>query len=646
MNSDNNLSLFFYSFINEKQFFILTNRIEELILDKLENLYSLNRSFYKRMRGDSHMIKKYGIASIIFYFLYNVFGMQPAKAQNSYVIYSCADLQNMKNDVSGAYTLANDIDCAESKNWNNGKGFEPIGLGAKSFSGILNGQGHTIDQLTIRRGEDNFVGFFGYLSQNSVVKNIIIKDAVVKGNDYVGGLVGFSFKSTIENVKVVADVTGNNYVGGMIGLSGGSTGTNMITNGFITGNEQVGGVVGWAYEGSIFKNGYSLATVKGGNFVGGFAGMVNTSSKIENSYAKGYVFGVYRTGGFVGDVNISGEVRNVYATGLVRGGTETGGLIGRTSGSGYEYNSYWDKQTSRQPTSAKGKGYNTNEMKKQSTFVPWDFSAIWGVDTLKNQGYPYLKQFVYDETIPNEITNLKVKHKSSSSVSLQWENPTDSDFYKVRIYRDGEFVEEARGGSFAESNLQKGKMYTYLLVAVDVNGNESIGKTIQVEAMDVEELFVEVPQVKKVNDIQLNGSKQVIATAFDGTFVIGDRNRLGNGWNLMVKATPFREIGGKKYVFPIGSLILKKPKKITDITDHEGSLPIVESENSWVIDGGNAVRIMTAKPKEAIGMYEVEFPMDALEITLHPEHVYIDKENDSTETSYVSTITFEIVSGP
>ena len=36
-------------------------------------------------------------------------------------------LQGMNNNLSGNYVLGNDIDASDTVNWNDGKGFEPIG---------------------------------------------------------------------------------------------------------------------------------------------------------------------------------------------------------------------------------------------------------------------------------------------------------------------------------------------------------------------------------------------------------------------------------------------------------------------------------------------------------------------------------------
>ncbi|MDP2924880.1 MAG: PKD domain-containing protein, partial [Nanoarchaeota archaeon] len=53
-------------------------------------------------------------------------------------ILHCQELQNMKNDLTASYMLQNDINCYETKTWNNGKGFEPIGNLSNKFTGSFN----------------------------------------------------------------------------------------------------------------------------------------------------------------------------------------------------------------------------------------------------------------------------------------------------------------------------------------------------------------------------------------------------------------------------------------------------------------------------------------------------------------------------
>ncbi len=91
--------------------------------------------------------------------------------QQSYTIATCQELQDIQNDPSGIYTLANDINCSDTVNWNSGKGFLPIDV----FIGTLKGNGHTIDSIymntqIIGSPQDTFhgVGLFGVVMDANI----------------------------------------------------------------------------------------------------------------------------------------------------------------------------------------------------------------------------------------------------------------------------------------------------------------------------------------------------------------------------------------------------------------------------------------------------------------------------------------------
>jgi hypothetical protein len=63
------------------------------------------------------------------------------------------------------------------------------------------------------------------------------------------------------------------------------------------------------------------------------------------------------------------------------------------SGSSTVNNSYWDIETSNQPSSAAGTGNTTAQMKDQTNFLNWDFNNIWAINPGTQTGYPFLLGF-------------------------------------------------------------------------------------------------------------------------------------------------------------------------------------------------------------------------------------------------------------
>ena len=66
-------------------------------------------------------------------------------------IYTAQDLNNVRNNLSGQYILMDDIDLSGWGNWN------PIGGYSNKFTGIFNGNGHIIRNMTINISTDTVV---------------------------------------------------------------------------------------------------------------------------------------------------------------------------------------------------------------------------------------------------------------------------------------------------------------------------------------------------------------------------------------------------------------------------------------------------------------------------------------------------------
>ncbi|QIK38534.1 filamentous hemagglutinin N-terminal domain-containing protein [Caldichromatium japonicum] len=266
--------------------------------------------------------------------------------------------------LSGNYVLGADIDASGTANWNddgsgNKQGFVPIGNSANKFTGRFDGLGHTLSGLTINRST-NFVGLFGW-TYGARIGNVGLVGGSMRGQSYVGGLVGWNQSSTVTHSYATGTVTGSSAVGGLVGI----------------------------------------------NF---------DSSEITHSYATGDVTGIDSSvGGLVG--SNAGTVSNSYATGAVTGsGSDFGGLVGSNSGtvSGSFYattdangNTINNGGVATSPWTgnSNGTGKTAAEMKQLSTYT----SAGWDIDDAGGTGkvwriydgnsYPLLRSFLTPLTL-------------------------------------------------------------------------------------------------------------------------------------------------------------------------------------------------------------------------------------------------------
>ena len=204
------------------------------------------------------------------------------------------------------------------------------------FNTLFEGNGNTIDHLYIQRSTNSYVGLFGYTGNNSIVRNIGIRNVSVTGNDFVGGLVGRNNGGTISQSYATGSVSGHR-VGGLVGWNNGTIIQSYAT-GAVTGAYSAGGLVGVNSYGGTISQSYATGAVSGIVETGGLAG--RNHGTISQSYATGAVSGDVYVGGLVG-YNYNGTINQSYATGAVSGSGIVGGLMSGNY-NGTVHHGYWN----------------------------------------------------------------------------------------------------------------------------------------------------------------------------------------------------------------------------------------------------------------------------------------------------------------
>ena len=269
-----------------------------------------------------------------------------------YLIYTAQELNMISQfpcEWDKHFKLMADIDLSGF----NAKAFNTIG-DWRPFTGVFDGNGHTISNFRCTSTEGGYTGLFRYVGKD--------------GED-----------SQIKNLGLIepkVDAEAYHYVGSLIGRLHYGTITGCYARGGIVSGDKcvVGGLVGWLDKGNI-TNCYCSVSVKGTNYLGGLVG-----------YS-------YR-----------GTITKCYSVGDVSGGESVGGLVGKNF-LGMSKDSLWDIQTSGQSASDGGTGKTTAEMQKQSTFTDagWDFvdemangtEDIWRI--FEGRDYPRLRwELIFD----------------------------------------------------------------------------------------------------------------------------------------------------------------------------------------------------------------------------------------------------------
>ena len=222
--------------------------------------------------------------------------------------------------------------------------FNGIGSAAQPFTGMFDGQGHTISHVTVNAPEGENAGFFNVI-KGATIRDLKLVDVEITGKANVGGLAGSAqvqldsddlsknVANLIGGCSVSGTVTGTKNVGGLVGLNEGKTDPKTLfsiasavdkcaASVTVNGKEMTGGLVG--KNGGTITKSSSGGTVKGDTTTGGLVG--DSSGDIYDSHTSCTVAGSSHTGGFVGFSD--GAVKNCYSIGAVSGTDYTGGFAG------------------------------------------------------------------------------------------------------------------------------------------------------------------------------------------------------------------------------------------------------------------------------------------------------------------------------
>ncbi len=224
----------------------------------------------------------------------------------SYEISTAADLMglaqlvNEGNDFSGkTIKMTGNIDLSGIDNWTPIGKFPGVSADNRSFNGTFDGNGYTIRNFRIHDETDyTDVNNVNLIDDNyalfSYIYNATIKNLTVEGN--------INLIDPVNDIRI----TNRGFTGGIIGYSFNSTVENCSFKGTINGGYEVGGIIGRGMATTI-KNCHlkKESTVEGSYYVGGIAGRMTTSNMTPSYIIDCSVDGIVKaniqcSGGIVG----------------------------------------------------------------------------------------------------------------------------------------------------------------------------------------------------------------------------------------------------------------------------------------------------------------------------------------------------------
>ena len=273
--------------------------------------------------------------------------------------------------------LNNDIDLNNMRsltsNWT------PIGSPEAPFTGVIDGQGYTIKNLTLVEEEAKegkaHIGFISY-AKDATIKNVVFENVYINilcldidhAQGHIGAVVGtLEGTSTIENVTVKGDIkveatTSANGASRVAAVVGGNSYANVtiknvhvIANAgsYVKANNNTGAIAGQLQGKTVYENCSSNIDVTVNKFfAGGIVGLAGTNDKFINCHTTGNIAVVagregrandhYRVGGIAGgwsdgkknvltleNCSYTGTVSGVNADGSVAEVLDYMGYVGR-----------------------------------------------------------------------------------------------------------------------------------------------------------------------------------------------------------------------------------------------------------------------------------------------------------------------------
>lgn len=276
--------------------------------------------------------------------------------------------------------------------------WSPIGTPDSPFYGVYRGEGFTVSGLRISETTADNVGFFGYIDDESYIRELTLIGEIdiplgsVAGGSTVGAIAGY-----IEGEAYVSQVLAD------VDIS-------IRT----IGSGAVGGLVGWADYGNVMYSAHrGDIYVTGSKVVGGLVGFIKSNLEILSSYSIATFdvtsLSVYTSGGIIGNADCEADpLPLVTRTFSVASGQHYAVQFDNCA---TYVDSYYNATVFPGAASSDGSivgatNENTANLKAATLFQQDNYEiiegwqefqrfkeaplSIWGICSAVNDGYPYL----------------------------------------------------------------------------------------------------------------------------------------------------------------------------------------------------------------------------------------------------------------
>jgi len=241
------------------------------------------------------------------------------------------------NNQNIYFKLVNDLDqnsAGYTQLVGSPNGWDPIGFYNDPFTGNFDGDNNEIKDLVIDRPNSDYVGLFSY--NTGTISNLKLKNVDIRGNYYVGSLVGVNDLLGADPVmtsmisKIDREIIKFNK---QVNSNDGPNIKDCVVDGTIQGSSGVGGITGINL--GIIEEIETLVIVNGYQYIGGISG--DNSGQIINGFATVLMIkpgpGMSSYLGGISGGNFEGDLINSQADVLIE--DDTAGYVGGVSGDNY-----------------------------------------------------------------------------------------------------------------------------------------------------------------------------------------------------------------------------------------------------------------------------------------------------------------------
>lgn len=486
------------------------------------------------------------------------------------------ELDAIRNDLSGKYYLTADIVFTEADYlyggsfYNDGKGWIPIGSNSNPFTGILDGNGHSI--IGLYAGQYEYAGLFAYFS--GTVQNLTLKDAKIQGNLISGAIAGQTNDAALlRNCTVDGIVQANRGAGGLVGRCYGSWNSrgvvefenchNYATVIATADDAWAGGVYG---DSSVFDivvhQSSNHGDITAEDTAGGIAATLSVNGSITESYNIGNISVIAGTnqangaGGIAGSTETNTLISNCYNTGLIKATNSIndysygylGGIAGWLSDDGIKncYNigdlmvndRYGDNTTSQAtgwhhmygiacsglsncytiaPYYMYRGNYSKAKMQQKATYKDFDFEGIWFFDAETDYPYPQLRN-----NVQASIESIEIELQPIANTFIEGRRPDLSGATAKIIYKSGkvttvDITENMLADiDYCKPGVQQVHIYYAGMLSENTVNFQVISKNIELTSLPTKTTYLENKDI-----LDLTGAK-ITVTYGDGTTEVLD----------------------------------------------------------------------------------------------------------------------------